>query len=241
MRKGLRNIIKLKKKMNKELHTTILIRILKKIYSDPVCRKNLGFKDGTAMKLFYELPRISVDLDFNLLDSQNENQVFNILRKLLPEFGELVESKIKRFALFFLVRYEKGERNVKIEISRRPVFADFEVKNYLGFSVLVMKKEDMAAGKLSALLTRKKFASRDLFDLWFILKNDWHINEKFLASQISLSLPAAINKAIEKVENVKSRELLQGLGELLDEKQKNWVRDSLKGELLFELNLRKAK
>ena len=49
-------------------HRAVLINILKDIYSDPLLRTLLGFKGGTAAMLFYNLPRISVDLDFNLLD-----------------------------------------------------------------------------------------------------------------------------------------------------------------------------
>lgn len=223
--------------MNKEIHTAILARILKAIYADPATRKILGFKGGTAMQIFYDLPRVSVDLDFNLLNPDKENAVFEAIKKFLPEFGRVIEAKIKRFTIFFLLSYGVGERKVKIEISRRPVAAEFEVKNYLGISALVMKKEDMAAGKLSALLTRKRFAPRDLFDLWFILKNNWSINEKFLKAQINLSLKNAVSAAIKKVKGVRKNQLLQGLGDLLEEPQKNWVREKLKEELLFELRL----
>ena len=51
-----------------------------------------------------------------------------------------------------------------------------------------MKKEDMIAGKMSAFLTRKKFAARDLFDLWFFLKEEWSINENILKEKAQLSL-----------------------------------------------------
>jgi len=54
-------------------HRFYLVRILKDIYSDIELANNLGFKGGTALMLFYDLPRISVDPDFNLIDSGNEN------------------------------------------------------------------------------------------------------------------------------------------------------------------------
>lgn len=78
------------------------------------------------------------------------------------DFGSLKDGRKKRRTLFFLLNYKKGERNLKIEISRRSESAKYEVKNYLGIAMLVMRKEDMAAGKLSAILTRKKFAARNL-------------------------------------------------------------------------------
>lgn len=55
---------------DKNKHKIILVKILKNIYSDKDLRNVLGFKGGTALFLFYGLPRISVDLDFNLLDEK---------------------------------------------------------------------------------------------------------------------------------------------------------------------------
>jgi len=223
--------------LNKDIHKIFLIKILKAIYSDPDLRNSLGFKGGTAAFLFYNLPRLSVDLDFNLLDLKKKELVFEKLKELLTEFGNLVDATNKRYTLFFLLSYKKGERKVKIEISKRPSKAEFKLKNYLGIPVLLMAKQDMAAGKLSALITRKKFASRDLFDLWFYLKNDWQINEEVLKENSKVNLRQALKKAIEKVKKVKKRHLLQGLGKLLDEKQKFWVKENLPKDLLFYLNL----
>ena len=223
--------------LDKAQHKTILVKILKEIYSYPDLRYLLGFKGGTAAFLLYDLPRLSVDLDFDLLDENRKATVFEKLKKMLPQYGTVLETTEKRFTLFLLLSYKKGERKIKLEISKRPVKSSFELKNYLGIPMLVMKKDDMLAGKLSALLTRKKFAARDLFDLWYFLKNDWKIDEENLKNKTSMTLKLALKMAIKKVENVKKNQLLQGLGELLDDKQKNWVKEKLKEELLFQLKL----
>ena len=164
--------------------------------------------------------------------------LFEKVKKIASSFGNLIDATAKRYTLFFLLSYEKAERKIKIEISKRPLKSNFEVKNYLGIPVLVMKKEDMVAGKLSAFLTRKKFASRDLFDLWFFLKNDWDINEDFLKANTGFGLKKSLQTAVKKLNEVKPNQLLQGLGELLDEKQKSWVKNKLKKELLFYLKLK---
>lgn len=218
-------------------HKIVLIKILKAIYADPILRTILGFKGGTAGFLFYELPRLSVDLDFDLLDEKKKEVVLKKLKAVLPQFGTLIEVREKRYTLFCLISYQKGERKIKIEISKRPAKSSFELRNYLGIPVFLMKKEDMMAGKLSALLTRRKFAARDLFDLWFYLKNNWEINEKVLKEKTGFSLEEALKKTLQKVKSVKKNQLLQGLGELLDEKQKIWVKEKLKEELLFYLKL----
>ena len=54
-------------------HRFFLVQILKDIYSDMELASILGFKGGTALMFFYDLPRFSVDLDFNLLNLQKES------------------------------------------------------------------------------------------------------------------------------------------------------------------------
>ena len=221
--------------LDKNRHKIVLVKILKEIYSDPALRNILGLKGGTAAFLFYGLPRFSVDLDFDLLDEKKKDFVFEKLKKILSNVETLVESTQKRNTLFYLMSYQKGERNIKIEISKRPSKSSFTVKNYLGIPILLMERKDMVAGKIAALLTRQKFAARDLFDLWFFLKNNWEIDEKAIREKTGLTLRDALEKTIEKVQKVKKNQLLQGLGELLDEKQKSWVKENLQNETIFYL------
>lgn len=224
--------------LNRDLHRTNFLNILRAVYSDPELRTILGFKGGTAALLFYELPRFSVDLDFDLLDPEKKQLVFAKVKTILEKSGILSQSLEKQYTLFYLLHYQKGERSLKIEISKRYSSSSFEIKNYLGISMLVMKQGDMTAGKLSALLTRREFASRDMFDLEFFLRNNWSINEEVVKQKTELPLKDALEKAIEMVESVDKDKLLAGLGELLeDSKQKVWVKDKLKDELVFRLKL----
>lgn len=222
--------------VNIDLHRSMFITILREIYADPVLRVVLGFKGGTAAYFFYDLPRFSVDLDFDLLDVFKQAEVFEKLKQLLPKFGVLSQASNKQNTLFFLLNYTKGERNLKIEISKRAIPAKFFPRNYLGISILVMSEADMAASKLSALLTRKHLATRDVFDLWFFLKNNWPINESLLLQKAGVSLVDALTTARIQVLKMKKNELLAGLGDLLDNKQKDWVREKLVDELVFYLD-----
>lgn len=224
--------------MHIDLHRNILIKILRDIYSDSDLRTCLGFKGGTAAMLFYDLPRFSVDLDFDLLNQNKKTVVFNKLTSILSEYGSLSESIEKVNTLFWVVTYQKGERNLKVEVSKRSDgLSAYKPQNYLGISMLVMNESGMAAGKLSALLSRNKIAARDLFDLWFFLKNDWKIDETIVVTKTNLKLMPAIHEAQNIVKNIKKSELLSGLGDLLDVTQRNWVRDKLTDELLFLLRL----
>ncbi len=223
--------------LNKDLHKVVLIKILKSIYSEPTLRSILGFKGGTAASLFYNLPRFSVDLDFDLLIPDKKDEVFTKVKTLLLPFGRLTEAIEKHYTLFYLVNYQKDERNLKVEISKRPTESSFEVKDYLGIPVLVMKQDDMLASKLQALLSRKNFAARDLFDIWYFLHNNWTLNPELVQKKTGMSVDVVLAKAIQTVAEAKKIQLLQGLGDLLDDKQRIWARQKLQEELLFSLRL----
>lgn len=235
--------------LSKDLHKNAFVDILRAIYSEPLLRNNLGFKGGTAALLFYQLPRFSIDLDFDLLDQDKKEAVFARLKEILPKYGVVIQAQDKHYTLFFLLSYKKGERGLKVEISKRVINkvvndvikSAYEPKNFLGISMLVMKEEEMVAGKLAALITRKRFATRDIFDLWFFLKGGWHIGEEFLKAKTNLSLEQALKKAQVLVQNVKPTELLAELGELLDNKQRVWAKEHLQEDLIFYLKLYESK
>lgn len=220
-----------------DTHRGKLVRILNEIYGDPRLAKALGFKGGTAAYLFYALPRGSVDLDFNLLIVEDEQYVYEAVAKILPKYGEVIDSTIKRFTIFFLLKYSIGAWKIKIEISRRPITARYHMLSYMGVQAQVMAKEDMAACKLAALLTRKLFVMRDVFDAWYFLDQHWEIHEEVFTVQTGWSLVEGLKRAIIMIDKVQKKELLQGVGELLTEKQKIRVREKLKDELLLLLRL----
>lgn len=68
---------------SKEKHQSVLVNVLREIYINPKLRNLLGFKGGTAAFLFYDLPRISVDLDFDILDEKKREFVFTKVKEIL--------------------------------------------------------------------------------------------------------------------------------------------------------------
>lgn len=214
-------------------HKFILVQILKNIYSDKEIASVLGFKGGTACYLLYNLPRFSVDLDFNLIEKEKKDLVFRVVKKILEEDGQIKEAREKRFTLFFLLSYGKESTNVKVEISKRIFPDNYEIKNYLGIPMLVMKKEDILAHKLVALLDRKSTANRDLFDLWYFLKIGWQANIELVELRTGEKYKDYLKKCIKAVEKIDERYILQGLGEVLDKKQREWAKENLKEKILF--------
>jgi len=227
--------------LNISTHKTILVKILKDIYSNSALGNVLGFKGGTAANLFYGLNRFSVDLDFDLLDESKEDYVFEEIKKILENYGTIKEQQKKRFNLIFVLSYNEKEfsaQNVKIEINRRNFNSQYELKNYLGITMKVMTKDDMFAHKLVAASERLGKTNRDLFDVWFFLKNDWPINQAVIEERTKMKFSDFLNKLIQSIEKLPERGILAGMGELLDEKTKNWVKLHLKEDLLFLLKLK---
>ena len=155
-------------------YRSILIKILKDIYTDPTISPALGFKGGTAATLFYDLDRFSVDLDFDLLDAEKEDYVFERVKVTLENYGKLKQLRKKRANLFYVFSYDEKDinaQNVKVEINRREFGSKYDVKSFLGISMQVMIKEDMAAHKLCAMYERIGKTNRDIFDVQFFLSH----------------------------------------------------------------------
>src|SRR3989339_1139551 len=109
--------------LNKEKHNLTMGRIIKEIYNNKALAPLLGFKGGTCAYYFYGLPRFSVDLDFDLLktDEITQKKVFEEVEKILITHGVIKDKIIKFFTIWFLLSYSKEDHNIKVEIStRRP-------------------------------------------------------------------------------------------------------------------------
>jgi predicted nucleotidyltransferase component of viral defense system len=219
-------------------HKTILFQILKDIYVDTTLSPHLGFKGGTAALMFYGLGRFSVDLDFDLLDDNREEEVFTKVMKIAKKYGTLKESFIKHYNLFFLVSYNDTSRNIKIEINRRQYGSRYEIKTYLGVSMQVMNIEDMVAHKLMAMHERMGKTSRDIYDVWFFLEKRFPINKKIVEDRAKEPFATLVASCIYQLEKMDNRHILDGLGELLTPSQKNWVRAKLREETIALLKLR---
>lgn len=225
--------------INIVMRKTILIKILKDIFTNPHIAQHLGFKGGTAVLLFYNLTRFSVDLDFDLLDTAKEDIVFNMINNILKQYGD-VKTQNKRYSLFYLLSYQdklEGAQNIKIEINKRVFGSKYEVKNYLGIAMQVMVKEDMFAHKLVAMHERIGKTNRDIFDIWFFLHNNWPINKKIVELRTTITYKAFLQTCIKDLGTMNTRGILSGIGELLDEKQKAWAKLKLIPETIFLLKL----
>jgi len=219
-------------------HKNIQLQILKEIYTDTAIAPYLGFKGGTAALLFYDLERKSVDLDFDLLEENKKNQVFEKILKIAQGYGEIKESRIKRYNLIIILSYDLKAQNIKIEVNRREFGSRYKLATLLGISMLVMVKEDMFAHKLMTMSERVGKTSRDIFDVYFFAKNNWPINKNIIEKRAGFSYDKLVEKCVELLEKMNNRKILDGLGEFLTENQKDWARTKLREETIFLLKAR---
>lgn len=164
--------------------------------------RNFVFKGGTCLKLVYNHPRFSEDLDFNT--RLKPEQIQRTLRTLLDGFSLLgIEHEIAKEELFeesfsarmkfkgalFNGRDETTKNSIRIDIGFRggtllkPVWRQIvspyaDVPNYFA---LCMQEEEIFVEKIRALLMRGK--PRDMFDIWLMMKKV-ALGEKLLGKKM---------------------------------------------------------
>jgi predicted nucleotidyltransferase component of viral defense system len=154
------------------------ILILKGLYDSPYGRK-LIFKGGTALRLAYDSPRFSEDLDFSLMSDPFQGEFSTLVKKIIAPFPELAISDLEEKTYTYLAEikvtqnYQPFPFRIKIEISKRRL-KNYQWKLHLLTSPvttvmtlgLVATLEQLYEDKLSCLKSRAK--PKDLFDLWYI-------------------------------------------------------------------------
>ena len=220
------------KALDIERHKTHLINILTDIFKDNFLSNKLALKGGTAAMLFYKLPRFSVDLDFDLIGSAEG--LYERMTDLLGKNYIVLDSNDKFYTLFWKVSYGTGLANIKIEISTRDNIKNhYDLILFYGVGLKVMSAPDMVAHKLIATMDRKITANRDLFDAHYFLGSPLgvEINYEIIKDKTGKTPREFYESLLAMVGEIDNQKILDGLGELLSESQKDWARTKLKDEL----------
>jgi predicted nucleotidyltransferase component of viral defense system len=213
------------------------MQVFQEIFSDSELTAQLVFKGGSCLMMFYGIDRFSTDLDFDVrlgASPINADRISNILSEHLT----LGEHRDKFNTLFWLARYEAGQRNLKVEISKRDFPQKTLNKDYYGLTVATMAPEQMLAHKLCAISERKK--NRDLYDAWFMLNKNWDIDEDIIKiRQGGKSTKEYLRELVSKLQTPKmQKNILNELGEVLTEERKRWVKEHLVDALIRQLRMR---
>lgn len=164
---------------------------------------NLAFVGGTALRILYDLPRFSEDLDFSLIDKKDFSfeKLLEDLKKELRLYNFEIEimrrdkeknvlSEFIRFKSLLLdlgLSQHKNEKLlIKLEIdSNPPLGYQTEIalinKDFL-FKVQTYDLSSLFAGKLHAFLFRKYAKGRDYYDLLWFLAKKVPVNYNLLSS-----------------------------------------------------------
>ena len=159
-----------------------LLSLLEALRSNAFLRPRVALKGGTAINLFlFDVPRLSVDLDFNYVGSADRDTMLSDK----PKVGQAIQAVCAREGL--TVRWMPSEHaggkwrlsftntagssdHLEIDLNfllRVPLWAvttldSKAVGPAVAKQIAVVDRHELAAGKLAALCARN--ASRDIFD-----------------------------------------------------------------------------
>ena len=222
--------------MDKNKHKLYMAQILSLIFKDKDLCPIMAFKGGTSLMFFHSLNRFSTDLDFNLLDADKIDMVYDKVRAILTRFGTIDDEAKKYYGPVLVLNYGKGERMLKVEISTRQYPNHYEMRSLAGTEVRVMTLPDMFAHKLCAM--GERLSPRDIYDVWFFLQNHTEINEEIVLIRTNKSVSEYAAWCAEQVRKSSPKLLMQGLGEVLNDiKTKTFVKDKLITETASALEI----
>ena len=151
----------------------------------------LLFKGGTALRIIWQSPRFSEDLDFtgvNISIKKIEALMAGALAKMEMEgiYTEIVESKSTSggYLAIFQFKIDEYDSRIQIEISLRNgkksvgIAALIQSELAMPYTLVHLKEEVLVSEKIQACLTRGKV--RDFYDLYFILRSRMAFKDAFL-------------------------------------------------------------
>jgi len=170
--------------------------ILYVLAESPLAGKMI-FYGGTALRLAYNCPRFSEDLDFLMVKPIKEKELEPALEKAIERNPglSLVEIKDKRNTLFALLKlrdpFLKHPLSIKIEIAKRKNGIKKEFRplsspcSPLQPALYTATLDSLEKAKLRAL--KERGSPRDWFDAYYIaalLRRPFHSPAKFTADKV---------------------------------------------------------
>jgi predicted nucleotidyltransferase component of viral defense system len=144
--------------------------------------RNILFKGGTALRIVFQSPRFSEDLDFSTDKSFSLKEIEQIIIKAISDIENLgiktdiKESKSTTGGYLGIINFKFLEYNLDIylEISFRKK-ADIKGEAFIinnsflpSYLLVILSRDQMIAEKIQATLSRQK--PRDFFDIYFLLR-----------------------------------------------------------------------
>lgn len=196
--------------------------------------EGIYFKGGTAIRLLFNSPRFSEDLDFST--PYNKKQI----RQIIYELNQSMQKELPGLKIMSLYSGKTGIRyrfkyqplDLKYPITIRLDFTIVNKTEQITVSPLVTKfpitifplisrlsGKEILAEKIRALATRKK--GRDLFDVWYLLEKGIQLNQELIKKKFQED-KIVFNKErlIKKIESYPQSLLDLDLAQFLPKSQK---------------------
>jgi len=221
------------------LHKRQLITLLRGVLTDPALSNALYLKGGTYAALMGYLNRFSVDLDFDILTSEQKelDRLKVRLHKLFAKLDLSIADESQHYLQFFLKYKSSGtSRNtLKLEVSDRvSPYNEYEVVTLkeLGLVCRAQTLSTMVANKLVAALNRQEqrgsVAGRDFFDIREFLSAGLPVNQMIIEERMGIPYAEYVGKLLEYVETVLTpSDLYVDLNSLLPPKNFRHVVDQI--------------
>ncbi|MFZ7104333.1 MAG: nucleotidyl transferase AbiEii/AbiGii toxin family protein [Peptococcaceae bacterium] len=184
----------------------------------------IAFKGGTALRLFYDLPRFSEDVDYDFLCGISADKLLTIIKDVFKKKKwEITDAAVKYHTVLSELRFPGPERNfhVKIEISTRDKVLDTTILSLRGVAILTLEPSFLMTEKLLTFIERR--AGRDIFDAWFILKNGYPLKEAMIVNTWGDEL-RFYQTILERINAANPQKIYRDTGKLLGHDHRNWMK-----------------
>ncbi|MEK9184757.1 MAG: nucleotidyl transferase AbiEii/AbiGii toxin family protein [Patescibacteria group bacterium] len=191
------------------------------------------FKGGTALRLLFGSFRFSEDLDFTCTGTADdiEKVLAEVINSLVKETGLTINLRDRKYFADFGLGIRmvfsglafKQPLGIRLDFSFREKPLDYEVtipecQDYplsMFPSVFHYSKREILAEKVRAIFARSKV--RDIFDLWFLLKNKEEIPWDMIGEKMKYYPKIEFSKEIlsEKVNSVNPKDFATNLNQFL--------------------------
>ncbi len=199
----------------------------------------LVFKGGTALQKIGLINRFSEDLDFTEKNDISPDKLADVVVKSIESYNypvEVDEFSDKEITSGFRVKVEgplyrnnRGLCSIRLEISRReevlkqPTRKEIDppYRDVLPYVIKVMDKDEIAAEKVRAILTRDKV--RDVYDLYKLIENDATIDREIIEKKLEYyEMELEKSEFIQRVIELSNRwdTDLRSLMDIVPEKEK---------------------
>ena len=186
-------------------------------------KNELVFKGGTCLYKFHRLGRFSEDLDFSAVYKINIDNLISHMLSDFEKFGvrAFMHKKEEPYNSILITLRLEGplfsgkpmtyasigvDINLKSSVDLEPEFLEYNSSypDIPKISVLCMRREEIFAEKIRALMTRAR--ARDLFDLDFLLKKKVYSEEQLIAKKMGYyNKEFSISKIIQKIKSLDKR------------------------------------